>query len=219
MRLTMALTLTALSGVASPSRAAIQDAELVLEVLPVALPDRIWEAAPPRFVLLSSGRFYIGGSERVAEGRLDGREHKTLRKEIERVRKARHASPVKLGEGETQYRLRLGKELEIIATGDPNQAPYSARPLAALLLLLTQFDHASLTWYRPDTYRLVLRKGSLPGGCHRWTFSFPLVDALPTPRTVPADAVSSWPTGVYPAQVCAGDVTYIATLTPLLPGE
>lgn len=215
----MGVALMILLGVASSARAAIRDAELILDVLPVALPDRIWAAAPPRFVLLDDGRFFLGGSERVAEGRLEGREHKALRKEIERVRKAGFTSPVKLGPGETQYGLRLGKDLEIIATGDPNQAPYGARPLASLLLLLTQFDHATLSWHRPDAYRLVLRKGSLPGGCHRWTFPFPLVDALPTPRTVPADLVAGWPTGVYPALVCAGDVTYLATLTPLLPGE
>jgi hypothetical protein len=198
----------------------IPDAELIFEASLPKVYGLVPEAAPPRFVLLDNGRFFVGGTSEIAEGRLEGGEHKALRKEIERARKVKGLSEtVSFGSGNARYRLVFRKGPEIVVSGDPAQAPFAMRPLAALIERLLGFDHESLRRIRPESYRLMVNDGRLPGGCRAWTLPAALVDALHTQRIVPAAAVAGWPTGATPASVCASDKTYVVALRPMLPGE
>jgi hypothetical protein len=196
------------------------DFELIVErALPLA-PGDVPEGAPPTFVLLANGQFYAGGSGEIIEGRLAGQDHKALRERIARVRKLKGlAATVEFGPGTDRCRVVLSKSQEIIATGDPTQAPFGLRPLASLIEIVSHFDDPSVRLYLPEHYRLIVRQGTLVGGCRPWTFSVPLIEALPAPRVVPAALTVGWPTGVHPASVCAGDKTYVVALRPLLPWE
>jgi hypothetical protein len=196
------------------------DFELVLErAIPLA-PGDVPEGAPPTFVLLTNGQFYAGGSSEIIEGRLAGRDHKELRERVARVRKLKGlGATVEFGPGAERCRLTFGKGQEIIATGDPDQAPFGLRPLASLIETLSHFDDPSVRLYLPEHYRLIVRQGTLVGGCRSWTLSVPLIEALPAPRVVPAEQAAGWPTGVHAASVCAGDKTYVVALRPLLPWE
>jgi hypothetical protein len=180
-------------------------------------------ANPPRFVLLEDGQAFVGGTHRLATGRLEREEVKELEKRIARVRKIPGlGSQVSFGgSAPSRYHLRLGKgqPLDILATGDPASAPSGLRPLASLVQDLAAFAHESLRSYEPAAYALWAREGALPGGCRSWSFAVPLSEALAGPRSVPAAAVADWPTGGAPASVCAGDKHYVVTLRPLLPGE
>ena len=178
------------------------------------------EAAPPRFVLLEDGRIFVGGTSEILEGRLSGGPLKALRSDVARLRKLKGlADHLAFGPGEEEYRLRLAKGREIVAKGDPERAPFDARPVASFVQKLLGFDDPSLRLYRPERYELTVRPGTLVGGCRSWTLPVPLVDALAAPRVVAAAAVGSWPTGALPASVCSGDKSFIVTLRPLLPWE
>ncbi|HXB57059.1 MAG TPA: hypothetical protein VN461_20010 [Vicinamibacteria bacterium] len=180
-------------------------------------------ANSPRFVLLEDGQVFVGGTQRLATGRLERDEVKELEKRIARVRKIPGlGSQVSFGAAASpRYHLRLGKgqPLDILATGDPASAPAGLRPLASLVQDLAAFAHESLRSYEPAAYALSAREGALIGGCRSWGFAVPLAEALAGPRSVSAAAVADWPTGGAPASVCAGDKRYVVTLRPLLPGE
>jgi hypothetical protein len=201
--------------------AEIPGAQLVLEVAPPGSPGRYPEAAPPRFVLLEKGQFFVGGSQELAAGRLESSEVKAIESRVAQIRKLQGlGSQVTLGKGATRYRLQLlGKRpLEIVATGDPQQAPQNLRPLAALLDELQGFDHPSLRFVRSDSFLLVAREGALAGGCRRWSFGFAPADAA-NGRVVGAAAAADWPRGANAASACAGAQRFVVTLRPLLPGE
>jgi hypothetical protein len=68
---------------------------------------------------------------------------------------------------------------------------------------------------------MTVREARLVGGCRRWSFAFPIAQALAGPRVVAASDAVGWPTGAVPASVCVDDPgrRYAVTLRPLLPGE
>ena len=200
----------------------IPKAVVVLEGLTVPLPDQVAEAAPPRFVLLEDGQVFVGGTSRLAAGRLAKPEAKAIEARVVAVRQLPgFGATVSLGAGPQRYRLRLrkGGSQDIVVTGDPASPPAGLGPLASLVQDLLRFDHPSLRPYRPPAYAVIAREGKLAGGCRRWTFPDPVADSLFTPGTVPAAAAEGWPTGAVPASVCADDKTYVVALRPLLPGE
>ena len=200
----------------------IPKAVVVLEGLTATLPDQVAEAAPPRFVLLEDGHVFVGGTSRLAAGRLARPEAKQIEARVVVVRQLPgFGATVSLAAGPQRYRLRLrkGGSQDIVVTGDPAAAPVSLAPLASLIQDLLRFDHPTLRPYRPTAYAVIAREGKLAGGCRRWTFPEPVADSVFTPGTVPASAAEGWPTGAAPASVCADDKTYVVALRPLLPGE
>jgi hypothetical protein len=148
-----------------------------------------------------------------------------LRKRAEKaVRLAGKAGELALGAGDRVFRLRLPENdaATLTITGDPASAAAAGQEVAALVAELLRFDHPSLVPYAPASYALSVREGALAGGCRPWGFPFPIEEAVPAPRTVPAaDAADAagWPTGALPASVCAGGRRFVVTLRPLLPGE
>jgi hypothetical protein len=216
----LSLGLALLAGLPCSARAGdIPQAQLILEVTPPGRPGRYPDAAPPRFVLLDGGRFFVGGSTEIAEGEFDAQEWKEFRKRLERIRKLYASSAsFTFGAGAARYRLVLRHKaaVEIVATGDPAS---SREPVAVLIAELAAFDHPSLRFVAPEAYLLVAREGSLPGGCRPWAFPVTPADASAGVRSIPAAAARDWPTGADAASVCAGDKRYIVTLRPLLPGE
>ncbi len=218
MRRAALLSLSLTAGIAS---AEIPGAQLVLEVVPPGSPGRYPEAAPPRFVLLEKGQFFVGGSTSVAAGKLESSEIKAIESRVAQIRKLPGlGSRVTLGTAATRYRLQLlGKRpLEIVATGEPREAPQALRPLASLLEQLEDFEHPSLRFVRSESFLLVAREGALAGGCRRGGFGFPAADAA-NGRVVAAAMAADWPQGVHAASACAGSQRYVVTLRPLLPGE
>lgn len=206
-------------GVLGASAAEIPGAVVVLETHTESHAADVAEAAPPRFVLLQDGQVFVGGTGRVAVGRLSSGEAKAIEKRLSAVRRLSGlGSSVSLGPGATRHRLvlRKGRPLEILATGDPAGAPPALLPLASLLNDLEAFDHPSLKPYAPKEYLLDARAGALPGGCRPWLLREPLTEGS---RTLPASSLPTWPTGARPASVCADGKTYVVTLRPLLPGE
>jgi hypothetical protein len=214
MALSVAQAVTGLAG-------EIPDAEVVLEVTAPGRPGEVPEAAPPRFVLLKDRQVFVGGSSEVLTARLEKRDLDPIRKLVKKVRKQKGLpAAVTLGPGPVRYRLSLrdGKPLELLATGDPMQAPPSQRDLAQLLLALSDFDHPALRTYRPAGYEQRVLEGRLAGGCRAWDVGRP----LPPPggvATVAAELVAGWPTGSHPASVCHAGRSLVVTLRPLLPGE
>jgi hypothetical protein len=200
----------------------IPDAELVLRQEFRAFPGDVPEAAPAQFVLLKDGVVFVGGSSRLAQGRLDAAELRALEKDLARVRKLHEAGgSVVLAPGEMKLRLVVlkGRRFEIATSGDPAAAPPGLAPLASLVGRLSQFDHPSLRPYEPASYALSARPAARIGGCRAWSFPVSAADAAQRPREVPAAAAAGWPTGARPAWVCDGNATYAVTLRPLLPGE
>jgi hypothetical protein len=207
---------------AAPAGAEVAGAELLLEVWPLATPGFVPAAAPPRFVLLGKGQFYVGGSAEIASGQLDSREAKDLEKRLDRLRRLPGlGSQVALGPGETTYRLTLSgkRPLTIVATGDPATASPAIRPLAELIAQLEAFEHPSLRIVQPQQLALGAREERLDGGCRSWTLPVPLRAALAGPQLVPLATAAGWPRGAWAASVCDGDTRYAVTLRPLLPGE
>jgi len=223
-----AAALLALAALPPAVAGDIPGAVIVLEAAP-GTPGSDPSAAPPRFVLLKDGQVFVGGTARLEAGRLEKSEASALLKRAEAVRKLPGlsaapgtGSPVSLG-GDPSRTLRLrildGKPVEIIATGDPAQAPPALAPLSTLLADLLRYHHSSLRPYAPASYAMTVREARLVGGCRAWGFPFPIAEALAASRTVPALDASGWPTGAVPASVCDGDARYVVTLRPLLPSE
>jgi hypothetical protein len=230
-----AVVAATLLAAASPLSAAseIPGAVIALETAP-GTPGSDPSGAPPRFVLFKDGQVFVGGTARLEAGRLGKEETSAFLRRAEAVRKLpglspdlERGAPVSLG-GDPARTLRLrlldGKPLEVVATGDPTAAPAALAPLLADLL---QFHHPSLRPYAPTSYAMTVREARLVGGCRAWRFAFPIAEALASPRTVSAAEASGWPTGAFPASVCADDTgpstsasrRYLVTLRPLLPGE
>jgi hypothetical protein len=198
------------------------DAQVALEVLVPPRPGIAPEAAPTRFLLLEDGLVYVGGTSRLAEGRLEKAELKELDEQIAAVRKLPGlGSSVAFGPGETEYRLwlRRARGIEIVARGEPADAPAALKPLARLVERLAGMNPPSLTPLVPRQYLLSAREQSLDGGCRPWSLPAPLSDVVASPRLVDAQAGATWPTGAVAASVCAGDKRYAVTLRPLFPGE
>ena len=221
VRATVVGTLLALG--ASVSRAGeIPKAVVVLEGLTAPLPDQVAEAEPPRFALLEDGQVFVGGTSRLAAGRLTKPEVKAIEARVGALRQLPgFGGSVALGAGPQKHRLllRKGGSQDVTITGDPAQAAPGLEPLGTLLQDLLRFEHPSLRPWRPAAYAVIAREGKLAGGCRRWTFTEPLTESLFAPRTVPAEAAENWPTGATPASVCVDDKTYVVALRPPLPGE
>jgi hypothetical protein len=218
------LLLVALLSVVPAARAGdVPGAVIVLEMVSRSAAGPAASANPPRFVLLEDGQVFVGGTQKVATGRLEREEVKELEKRIARVRKLPGLGPsVTFGasaSGRCHLRLGKGQPLDILTTGDPASAPPNLRPLASLVQDLAAFGHESLRPYEPAAYVLLAQEGTLAGGCRSWGFTVPLSEALAGPRSVSAAAAADWPTGGAPASVCAGEKQYVVTLRPLLPGE
>jgi hypothetical protein len=225
-----AAALLALAALPPAVAGDIPGAVIVLEATP-GTPGSDPSGAPPRFVLLKDGQVFVGGTARLEAGRLEKGEASALLKRAEAARKLPGlasppgaGSPVSLG-GDPSITLRLrildGKPVEVVATGDPEQAPPALAPLSALLADLLRFHHASLRPYAPASYAMTVREVRLAGGCRAWGFPFPVAEALASARTVSAAEAAGWPTGARPASVCGDepDRRYAVTLRPLLPGE
>ncbi len=200
----------------------LADAVLVLEVADSPLAGTVPAAAPRRFVLLADGQVFVGGTSRVAAGHLGKDEVKALEDRVALVRKLPGlGSSVSFGEPSTvRHRLqaRKGKLLDVVATGDPANAPPGLQPLAALIKELAAYSHPSLRPYEPAHFALSAREGTVVGGCRPWRLPFPPADAA-APRQVDAQIAIGWPTGATPASVCVGEKRYVVSLRPLLPGE
>jgi hypothetical protein len=240
-RLVVAASVLAVGGLCPLlARAAeIPNAVIVLEVPPQAPGSDPKAAAPPRFVLLKDGQVFVGGTGRLAAGKLDKAEQQALRRSVETVRKAAGKSgALAFGNdvGAAAMRLRLPDDrAEIMISGDPAAVvvasaarraasaavapPPVPAPVAAALLQLLRFDHASLQPYRPASYALAAREQRLTGGCRPWSFVFPIQQVVTAPVAISAAEAEGWPTGSWPASVCVGDKRYVVELRPLLPGE
>src|SRR5215470_9858144 len=163
------------------------EAVLVLDVVAISVPGRVWSAAPPRFALYDDGQVYVGGTSQVAAGHLEKGEMKAIDDQLALVRKLPGlGSSMTFGEGGPRHRLqvRKGKPLDLVVTGDPAAAPAAMKPLAALLTTLSSFEHPSLRPYEPANYVLAAREAAMPGGCLAWTFPATLNDVLAGPRGV-----------------------------------
>lgn len=211
------LTLVAATAAAGD----IPKAVVIVESLTATLPDQVPEAAPPRFVLLEDGQVFVGGTSRMAAGRLGKAEARDIEARVAGLRQLPGFGPtLTIGPGAQRYRLRLrkGGAQDVLVEGDPAQAT-TLPALASLLAQLLRFDHPSLRPYRPGGYAVIAREGKLAGGCRRWTFAQPVTESLFAPRMVTAAEAENWPTGAAPASVCVDDKTYVVALRPLLPGE
>ena len=200
----------------------VSEASITLEGMGTQMVEQVPSALPLRFVLLSDGAVFVGGTSQLLAGRLSKEEAAALERRAGELRKLPGlGSTVSFGPGSHGYRLglRKGKLVEILVQGDPAKAPPALAPLANLVADLLRFDHASLLPYEPGSYALTVREGKLVGGCRSWTLPVSLAEALGGPRVVPAADVGGWPTGATPAAVCSGDKTYVVTLRPLVPGE
>ena len=200
----------------------IPGAVLVLASAP-GTPGSQGEGAPPRFVLLKDGQVFVGGTSILEVGELDKKEASALRRRAEDLtRLAGFCEALSLGgDPARSVRLRLleGRRFDLTVEGDPASTPPALAPLTALLSHLMSFDHPTLRPFVPASYALGVREGTLPGGCRAWSFSLPLEDVLAGPTVVPVSEAEGWPTGAFPASVCAGGRRYVVTLRPLLPGE
>jgi len=217
-----ALVLLALLAPA-PASAAEDGPVILLEVTSRVGPEEAPEAAPLRFALFEDGQVYVGGARELLAGRVEKQEIKGIESQIERIRKLPGlGSSVVFGPGPRRARLlvRKGRPLEIVATGDPAAAPPNLRPIAGLVETLGSFSHPTLRPFRPAVHLARAREGHLTGGCRPWDDRLPpLPELLSSPRAVPSELISGWPTGAIPASVCAGGKTYVVTFHPLIPGE
>jgi hypothetical protein len=200
----------------------VPGAVIALEVEGPPTPGRVPSAAPARFVLLEGGECFVGGTSRLASGRLEKAQVQALMKRAERIRKLPGlGSTVSFGSEWPRSRLllRKGRALEIVASGDPAAAPAALQPLASLLRDLAAFSHPTLRPYRPASFALRANEGSLPGGCRSWTFDVPPSAVTVSARAVAAEAAAGWPAGAVAASACVNGKRYVVTLRPLVPGE
>ena len=207
---------------AAPAAAEIPRALVVLESPLAPLPGQVPEAAPPRFVLLEDGQVFVGGTHGLVTAKLDSRELKDFDRRLADLRKnPALAGVVTIGPGTAVRRLilRKGRPLDAKIEGDLDAATPGLKPLADMVRALETYHHPGLRPYTPVFFALSAREGALPGGCRKWIKFESLDDAKFAPRVVPAADYPTWPTGVAPASVCAGEKRYVVTLRPLLPGE
>ena len=200
----------------------IDDAYLLLEVRTAVRQGWVPEAVPPRLVVLEDGRVFVGGTRSIAAGQLDKKEFKRLRKRVKKLQQRRDlGTSVSFGGATPRYRLRLfkGQRLDLVATGDPRQAPAALADVGRLMADLEAFNHPSLRPVRPDGYLVLAREEKLPGGCRGWNLGVALADVLAGPRRVPTEQVVGWPTGAVSSSVCAGKRLVSVNFRPLLPGE
>ena len=222
MRAAAVLLLVSLGVPAAAAAGDLPSALVVLEVFGRVRPDDVPESAPARFVLLEDGQVFVGGTSRLAAGRLSSAEVKALDRRLAEIRKLPGlAGTVRLGGGEGRQRLllRRGRPLDMTVIGDPSQAAPALRPLATLIEDLARFDHPSLRPYEPGAYAVSAREGALAGGCRKWPFKESPAESVFAPRTLTGDSLHDWPAGASPASVCVGGKTYVVTFRPLLPGE
>ena len=217
-------TILALAVVAADGRAAdAPETVLVLEVTTPPALGTVPAAAPRRFVLLGDGQVFVGGTSRLAAGRLGKDEVKALEDRVALVRKLPGlGSSISFGDpASTRFRLRVGKgkPLDLLMTGDPARAPATLAPLVSVVQDLAAFSHPTLRPYDPAQYALSAQEGTLTGGCRPWTLPVSPGDAVAGGRSIDAQAAIGWPTGATPAAVCAGEKRYVVALRPLLPGE
>jgi hypothetical protein len=174
-------------------------------------------------VLLGDGQVFVGGTSRIAAGRLAKEEVKALEDRVGLVRKMPGlGSSIAFGEPATlRYRLRVakGKPLDVAMTGHPAKASPGLAPLVSLVQDLAAFSHPSLRPYEPAQYALTAQEGTLSGGCRPWTLPVSPAEAVSGGRSIDAQAVIGWPTGATPASVCQGEKRYVVALRPLVPGE
>ncbi len=196
---------------------------LVLEVTAPPALGTVPAAAPRRFVLLGDGQVFVGGTSRLASGRLSKEEVRALEDRVALVRKLPGlGSSISFGEPATpRFRLRVGKgkPLDLQMSGDPARGSAGLAPLVALVQDLAAFSHPSLRPYEPAHYALSAQEGTITGGCRPWTLPVTPGDAVAGGRSIDAQAAIGWPTGATPAAVCAGEKRYVVALRPLLPGE
>jgi len=207
---------------AAPAAAEIPRAVVILESPIAPLPGQAPEAAPPRFVLLEDGQVFVGGTHGLATAKLTSAEMKDFDRRLSELRKnPALAGVITIGPGTAVRRLilRKGRPLEAKIEGDLDAATPGLKPLADMVRALETFHHPGLRPYTPTFFALSARDGTLPGGCRKWIKFESLEDAKFAPRVVTASEYPTWPTGVAPASVCAGDKRYVVTLRPLLPGE
>jgi hypothetical protein len=199
----------------------ILGARVILDVRPPARPGFVPEALPPRFVLFDDGRVVVGGYAGLATARLEREEHKALDKRLAQVKRLPGVgASVSFGADQPRFRLRLPKErLDVVASGDPDQAPPEFRPLAGLIRDLAAFDHPALQPLAVELFRASARVETLAGGCRAWRAEPPVSALAEQPRELPAASVAGWPTGAYAASVCEGGRRFSLTLRPLVPGE
>jgi hypothetical protein len=214
----------ALAAICAPAWAADStDVAIELRVSAPAVPGRVPESMPPRFVLMEDGTAFIGGTSAVGTTRLEKSEVKAIEKDIDRIRKIPGlATRVDLGPGSDRtYRIlvRKGKPLDLTAVGELAGANPAFRPVVSLLVRLGDYSGPELHPYRPASYLLSAREEVLPGGCRDWTFPVGLAQVLAAPQVVGAAAAEDWPTGGNGGSACVGDKRYLVSLRPLLPGE
>lgn len=199
----------------------VSDAVVTLEAISTLPGDQVAAGLPLRFALFESGQVFVGGTSQLLAGKLSKDETAAIERRTNDLRKLPGlASTVTFGPGAgVRLSLRKPKPLDVLVQGDPATAPPGLLLLASLVGDLGRFSHASLRPYEPGSYALGVREGRLAGGCRTWTLPLALADAEASPHLLPAASATGWPTGATPAQVCAGDKTYVVTLRPLVPGE
>src|SRR5262249_30132852 len=149
----LALVLAAAAALrpASPVSAAENaEAVLVLDVVAVSVPGRVWSAAPPRFALYDDGQVYVGGTSQVAAGRGEeggGGESGDHPAQVGRPRGGGGGGRSGEGGPRPPRRGRRGNPPALVGPGAPAPAPAAMKTLAALLTTLAAFEHPSLRPY------------------------------------------------------------------------
>lgn len=202
---------------------------LRLDALPGEMdlsPRESFEGVPPRFVLLTDGSIFVGGRRDLLRGLLSRDEMQTVAESLDRAVKSLEpeaASPtVTIGEGPANFRFSvlLGSPLQTVVMGvlpAENAPPVS--PLADFIVSLARFRHPSLRPFDPPEFALIVRGGTLPGGC-RSSAGLPRLSTAMTSEIVVSERVTrGFPTGAEVTHVCDGDKRFRVVFRPIIPGE